>query len=140
MKTITFDHDYAAPVDRLFDHLAEHENLAPLFGTRIERLRSGDNERNGVGSARKVSFGGLLPFEETVTVFELNERIEYTITKGTPMRDHLGVMEFSSAPSGGSRLTYTIRFDSAVPGLPALVAAAMNRSISSGLAKLDGSL
>ncbi len=140
MKTVRFQHDYSVPVERLFDHLAEHENLAPLFGTRIERLRNGENERNGVGSARKLSFGGLAPFEETVTVFAPHERIEYRITKGTPMRDHVGLMEFSSTPSGGSHLDYSISLDAAVPGLAATVAAALRRSISRGLTKLDSSL
>ncbi len=140
MKTVHFHHEYSVPVERLFEHLSEHENLAPLLGTRIERLRDGDSERNGVGSVRRLSFSGLLPFEETVTAFAPNERIEYTISKGTPMRDHLGVMEFASTPSGGSAVDYTIRFDSAVPGLAAVVGAAMNQSIGRGLAKLDASL
>ena len=140
MKTVRLHHDYSAPVERLFDHLAEHENLAPLFGTRTERVRDGDAERNGVGSVRRLSFGGLMPFEETVTVFVPNERIEYRISKGTPMRDHIGVMEFSSTPSGGSQLDYAISFDAAVPGLAAVVAAAVQRSVSRGLAKLGGSL
>jgi hypothetical protein len=107
---------------------------------RIERVRNGDNERNGVGSVRRLSVNGLLPFEETVTAFVPGERIEYTITKGTPMRNHLGVMEFASTPSGGSAVDYTIRLDSAIPGLAAVVAAAMNQSVPRGLAKLDGSL
>ena len=140
MKTIHFHTESSAPVERLFDHLSEHENLAPLLGARIERMRNGDSERNGVGSVRRLSFCGLLPFEETVTVFVPSERIEYTITKGTPMRDHLGVMEFASTPSGGSAVDYTIRFDSAIPGLAAVVAAGMNKSVPRGLAKLDDSL
>ena len=56
------------------------------------------------------------------------------------MRDHLGVMEFTSTPSGGSAVDYTIRLDSAIPGLASVVAAAINRSVPRGLAKLDGSL
>ena len=140
MKTVHFHNEYSMPVEQLFEHLSEHENLAPLLGMRIERVRDGDSERNGVGSVRRLSVSGLLPFEETVTAFVPDERIEYTITKGTPMRDHLGVMEFASTPSGGSAVDYTIRFDSAIPGLAAAVAAAMNQSVPRGLAKLDGSL
>ena len=83
MKTVHFHNEYSMPVEQLFEYLSEHENLAPLLGMRIERVRNGDNERNGVGSVRRLSVNGLLPFEETVTAFVPCERIEYTITKGT---------------------------------------------------------
>lgn len=129
-------HDFSAPVERVFAYLAEHENLATLFGTRVERVRDGDVERNGVGSCRRLSFNGLLPFEETVTSFAPNERIVYRITKGSPMRDHEGTMAFS-ANGGGTRLDYRIRFGSAVPGLAALVARVLHGNIARGLRKLD---
>ncbi len=65
-----------------------------------------------------------------------NERIVYTITKGGPMRDHEGVMAFSSTPGGGSHLDYRIRFGSAVPGLAAVMQRAVTRSITAGLGQL----
>jgi uncharacterized protein YndB with AHSA1/START domain len=129
-------HDFGAPVERVFAYLAEHENLATLFGTRIVRVRDGDTERNGAGSCRRLSFNGLLPFEETVTAFAPNERIVYRITKGTPMREHEGVMAFSTA-GGGTRLDYRIQFGSAVPGLAPLVARVLHGNIARGLRKLD---
>jgi uncharacterized protein YndB with AHSA1/START domain len=130
-------HDFSAPVERVFAYLAEHENLATLFGTRVERVRDGDAERNGVGSCRRLSFGGLLPFEETVTSFAPNERIVYRITKGSPMRDHEGVMAFGPHAGGGTRLDYRIRFGSPVPGLAPLVARVLHGNIARGLRKLD---
>jgi uncharacterized protein YndB with AHSA1/START domain len=129
--------DFRAPVERVFAYLAEHENLAQLFGTRVERVRDGETERNGVGSCRRLSFHGLLPFEETVTVFEPNERIVYRITKGSPMRDHEGAMAFGASAGVGSRLDYRIRFGSAVPGLAALVARVLRGRIAAGLRQLD---
>jgi uncharacterized protein YndB with AHSA1/START domain len=133
-------HEFQAPVERVFAYLAEHENLEALFGTRIERVRDGDTERNGVGSCRRLSFNGLLPFEETVTEAVPNERIVYRITKGTPMRDHEGVMAFSSANGGGSRLDYRIRFGSAVPFLAVTLARVLHGRIAGGLRKLDRDL
>jgi uncharacterized protein YndB with AHSA1/START domain len=130
-------HDFRAPVERVFAYLAEHENLATLFGTRVERVCDGDTERNGVGSCRRLSFNGLLPFEETVTSFAPNERIVYRITKGTPMRKHEGVMAFASAERGGTRLEYRIQFGSAVPGLAPLLARVLHGNIARGLRKLD---
>ncbi|HZV74871.1 MAG TPA: SRPBCC family protein [Conexibacter sp.] len=129
--------DFRAPVERVFAYLAEHENLEALFGTRIERVRDGERERNGVGSCRRLSFNGLLPFEETVTEVVPNERIAYRITKGTPMRDHEGVMAFAATARGGTRLDYRIRFGSAVPGLAAVIARVLHGRIAAGLRKLD---
>jgi len=130
-------HEFSAPVERVFAYLAEHENLAQLFGTRVARVRDGASERNGVGSCRRLSFWGLLPFEETVTELVPNERIVYRITKGSPMREHEGAMAFSPTGAGGTRLDYRIHFGSPVPGLAAVVARALHGNIARGLRKLD---
>ena len=132
------EHTFAQPVERVFAFLAEHENLGAIFSPlRVERERDGHTERNGVGSARRLSLFGLLPFVETVAAVVPNERIVYNITKGGPMKDHEGVMTFSSTPNGGSRLDYRIRFASAVPGLAAIMQRAVTRSIVQGLKKVD---
>ena len=133
-------HDFSAPVERVFAYLAEHENLETLFGTRIERVRDGDTERNGVGSCRRLSFNGLLPFEETVTEMVPDQRIVYRITKGTPMRDHQGTMEFAPTSGGGTHLDYRIRLGSAVPGLAPLIVRVLHSRIAAGLRKLDRDL
>lgn len=130
-------HDFSAPVERTFAYLAEHENLGPLFGVRIERVRDGDTERNGVGSCRRLSFNGLLPFEETVTAVVPDERITYRITKGSPMRDHEGTMAFSAGPGKGTHLDYRIQLGSAVPGLALIISRVLTGSIARGLRKLD---
>ncbi len=127
--------DYNAPVERVFDYLGEHENLGKVFGIRVERLRSGDTDRNGVGSVRKLSLGGLMPFEETVTDYKANELIEYTISKGTPIKDHLGTMRFSSTPSGGTHLHYTISIEGP-PVITPLVGMQLKRSLSGSLPKI----
>lgn len=141
MATVHVERDFSVPVETLFDHLSEHENLATIFApARIERLRHGDTDRNGVGSIRKLSFAGLPPFEETVTAVTENERIEYRITKGTPLRHHYGVMEFSPAPSGGSHLDYTISLEAPVPGLSSVIAATLGSTIKRGLKRVDEKL
>ncbi len=132
------EHDSAKPPERIFAHLAEHENLADVFGAKITRLRDGEGEeRNGVGSMRRLQIGPLPPFEETVTEFVPNERIEYKITKGSPLKNHHGEMRFSIRDGGGSRLLYTIDFESAIPGLAAIVKAGLTKGIARGLGKVD---
>jgi hypothetical protein len=138
LRHVHVTHDFTQPVERVFAFLAEHENLGAIFSPlRVKRVRDGATERNGVGSTRRLSLFGLLPFDETVTAVIPNERIVYTITQGGPMRDHEGVMAFSAGQNGGSRLDYSIRFSSPVPGLAAIVKRAVTRSITAGLKQVD---
>ena len=130
---VRIEHEFAKPPERIFAYLSEHENLAAVFGAKVTRLRDGDAERNGIGSVRKLQIGPLRPFEETVTEFVVPERIVYKITKGSPLRGHLGVMTFASTPSGGTRFVYDIRIASPIPGLAPLVRAALARSITQAL-------
>jgi uncharacterized protein YndB with AHSA1/START domain len=130
---VQIEHDFAKPPERIFAYLSEHENLAAVFGAKVTRLRDGERERNGVGSMRKLQIGPLPPFEETVTEFVVPERIVYKITKGSPLRGHLGVMTFAATPSGGTRFVYDIRIASPIPGIAPLVCAALTRSITQAL-------
>ncbi len=135
--TVHVTSDFAKPVEAVFAYLSEHENLGDLLGAKIERLRDGDSDRNGIGSVRQLRVGPLPPFEETITAFDRPRRIEYRITKGSPIRDHLGVMEFSPLPGGGSHLDYRIRLGSPIPGVALAVKTSLTRSISKSLAQLD---
>jgi uncharacterized protein YndB with AHSA1/START domain len=141
MQSLHFEQDFSAPPEKVFAHLSEHENLNTVFAPmKIERVSDGDSERNGVGSVRRLSLFGALPFEETTTGVVPNERIEYRITKGSPLRSHFGVMKFSPTASGGTHLDYTITFDAAVPGVAPLVAVILKRGVSDGLKKTAAAL
>lgn len=133
------DYDFSLPPARVFKHLAEHENLGPIFGAKITRIRDGaDGERNGVGSVRTLKVGPLPSFDETITEFVADELIGYRITRGSPLRDHRGTMRFT--PRGtGTHLHYEISFGAVAPGLDRLIAASLRRSIPRGLARVDSS-
>jgi uncharacterized protein YndB with AHSA1/START domain len=136
VQRIDITHDFALPVERVYAYLAEHENLGPLFGATVRRVRDGDTSRNGAGTVRALRVGPGPWFEETTVEAVENQRIVYRITKGSPLRGHQGVMEF--APLGsGTRLHYVIEFDSAVPGLAKVVQLGLTRNIKRGLAKVD---
>jgi uncharacterized protein YndB with AHSA1/START domain len=131
------EHDFAKSPERIFGHLAEHENLAAVFGATVVRLNDGeDGNRNGVGSRRQLRIGPLPPFEETVTEFVPCERIVYRITKGGPLRGHVGTMTF--VPDGeGTRFVYDIRIASPIPGLAPVVRAMLTRSILASLPAVE---
>lgn len=130
-------HRFDKPPERIFAYLAEHENLAAVFGANVTRLRDGeDGQRNGVGSVRQLRIGPLPPFEETVTEFVVPQLIVYRITRGSPLRGHEGRMSFSAA-DGGTSFAYDIRLASPVPGLAAIVRAALTRSITKSLPQIE---
>ena len=75
-----------------------------------------------------------LNFIETNTEVVPNELIRYRITKGGVLKDHEGVMRFSSQGEG-SRLDYTIEFDGKLPGIGPLVQKMLSKNIATGLKK-----
>jgi uncharacterized protein YndB with AHSA1/START domain len=130
-------HTFASDPAEVFEALSEHENLSRVFApAKVVRLRDGESSRNGVGSVRRLKIGPLASFEETVTASDPNERIEYRITKGTPLRNHLGVQSLTPNTDGGTLLDYTITFDAPLPGMGALVSKLLARSLRKGLPRL----
>lgn len=124
------------PVSALFAHLSEHENLSVLFAPlKVTRIHDGEEAVNGTGSIRRLSPPLGPAFEETVTVYEANRRIEYTVTKGSPIRNHKGVMVFEE-DGDGSSLHYTIVFEGKFPLVGPLVRPLLDRGIRKGLDKL----
>lgn len=128
--------DFQIPVERLFAYLGEHENLEAIFApARIRRLSDGQGARNGVGSAREMRILLAPPFVETVTAYRENELIEYRITRGSPLKNHRGVMRFTAIP-GGTRLHYTIEFEGKLPLVAEVVKPVLERAIRRGLNRL----
>jgi uncharacterized protein YndB with AHSA1/START domain len=136
MQTVHVTQDFPQPVEELFSYLAEHENLAPVFGTKIRRLNDGtDGTRNGAGSAREMRVGPLPPSVETNVEVVPNELIRYRITKGGILKDHEGVLRFTSR-GDGSHLDWTINFDGKLPGIGPLVKRKLTSDVSRAMRRL----
>ncbi len=129
-------HTFTSDPATVFDKLSEHENLGPVFGAKIRRVRDGDTSRNGVGSTRSLKIGPLPAFHETTTVAEPNSLIEYKITQGSPLKGHWGRQILTPTPDGGTQLDYTIGFDAPVPGLAGVVGTILQKAIGKGIGKL----
>ncbi len=65
-----------------------------------------------------------------------NQLIRWRITKGSPLRNHEGVMRFT-ANGAGTHLHFEITFNGVVPGVGLFVAAMLRRGIPKGLATVD---
>ena len=138
MQRVHIIQDFPQPVDELFAYMSEQENLEPLFGAKVTRLSDGsDGTRNGAGASRELKVGPLPGFIETNVEVVPNELVRYRITRGGVLKNHEGVMRFSSNGTG-SRLDYTIDFDGKAPGIGPLVKAILTRNISAGLRKYAG--
>lgn len=137
MQKMRFEKDFDLPSETVFDHLAEHENLGGVLGATVTRLSDGtDGHKNGVGSSRRLKPPGPVPaFEETVTEFVPGEKIEYRVTKGTPLNHHLGVITLTPTDSG-THMVWTIEIGAAVPGLDFVIAKILIRNIGGGLDRM----
>ena len=136
VQKIDINMEFRRPVGELFALLSDHEKMGPILGANVKRTRDGKDSLNGLGSVRTLNIGPLPGFDETVTAFEKDKLVEYKITRGSPLKNHKGVMQFYPSGSGGSRLYYTIEFESKIPLLGPVVRAVLESSIRRGLKKL----
>ena len=110
-QRIVIEQSFNAPVKTIFNILTDHESFGNVISTVIKRvIDSPGSNKNGVGSVRRISAFPFPSFEETVVTFKPNQLMEYKVSKGSPIKNHKGRMEFSDE-SGKTRLYYTIEFD-----------------------------
>jgi uncharacterized protein YndB with AHSA1/START domain len=129
-----------APREKVFAFFADHEKFATLFGAgcRVVKKSSDPDQPNGLGSVRRMG-PGPLSFDETIVGFEAPKSIQYSISRGSPLKNHIGIIDFSSR-GPNTRVEYVIRFDSRIPFAGKLIAkaltAAWKRSAPKILARL----
>jgi hypothetical protein len=109
MHTAHASRDLGAPAADVYDYLSSNANLTAAF----KPLTFEDGSPTGVGSVRKVSLRGRLPFYERIDEKVPNQRVVYRIIKGSPMKNHKGTIAISDREGGGSHVDYTISFDAA---------------------------
>jgi len=130
---------FNAPVDTIFGILADHEVFGEVMNTKIKRVVDSQSEnKNGMGAVRRIYLFLALAFEETVIEFEPNQLMAYTVSKGSPIKNHVGRMVFSH-DRGNTRLMYTIDFEPKLPFLffGPLIKKAIEKSMRDGLKRLS---
>lgn len=75
--------------------------------------------------------------EETVVTYEPGRLMEYVVSKGSPIKNHSGRMEFSEE-RGKTRLLYTIDFEPKLPFVlfGAILKQAIDKPIRRGIERL----
>ncbi|TGN41132.1 SRPBCC family protein [Marinobacter confluentis] len=134
--TIEIDETFEIPLHRVFALFADHQSFGRLLGAPVKRIRDSDQaDPNGIGSVRRVGIGPI-SVEETVTSFEPDSLIEYTITSLSPLKNHFGRIRFSSPSEQKTRVHYTVYFEDAIPLTGALVRSALNQALRRGMRRL----
>lgn len=137
---VRFEQFFATPRPDVFAFFSDHAQLGRVLGVGMQRIREGGSAPNGEGSVRRVRALPFMPsFEETITRYESPSLIEYRVTRGGPIKNHLGRMEFSEEP-GGTRLNYTISFDPRIPFTGRLISAILNTGWCRGAPKAVAAL
>jgi uncharacterized protein YndB with AHSA1/START domain len=110
METVVITRVINAPIERVFDVVADHANYAEFPGVTGSRLvREGHLQRNGVGAVREIeSAGGW--FQEEITAFEPPHRFEYRIVAARPELEHRGGSMLLARTAGGTSVTWTSTF------------------------------
>lgn len=70
--------EFAAPIDRVFDAVSDHETFLTDGETTCRLVREGTPDRNGMGALREVRSGSLL-FREEIIQFDRPSRYDYVI-------------------------------------------------------------
>ncbi|MFH1078678.1 MAG: SRPBCC family protein [Pseudomonadota bacterium] len=137
MQKININMEFGQPVGELFALLSDHEKMGPILDANVKRTRDGKDSLNGLGSVRALNIGPLPGFDETVTAFEKDKLVEYKITRGSPLKNHKGIMQFYPSGSDSSKLHYTIEFKSRIPLFGPVIRMGLENTIRRGLKKLQ---
>jgi hypothetical protein len=143
MALITVKKEFNAPVQQVFEKLAQHETYNIAFAPiQVERIKDGlDADRvDGVGSVRKLGFGPIGILHEKITTLIPNERIEYKIVKNPLVKHHLGVLQFESLNAEQTLVTYSIELKMRLPFVSKLILAQLKSGIKLGLSKIAKSI
>jgi len=107
MKTITVTRTIPAPIEKVFDLLADHANYQAHFGVKGSKLiREGKPDKNGLGAVRWID-SGPIQFEEEITLYDRPRRYDYLITKCSAPLEHQGGTILLESVGTATRVTWT---------------------------------
>ncbi|MEZ5054568.1 MAG: SRPBCC family protein [Chitinophagales bacterium] len=115
-QRLHFLQDFEAPVRNVFSFYSDHNRLNEIYPAFIKRIIDSPNPTNcnDVGSARLI-IGFPIFFTETITKYVENKYIEYAISYGSPIKNHIGKMQFIELSPNKTRLDYIIEFEPRIP-------------------------
>lgn len=145
--SVSFSERFDAAPAAVFPYFAEHETFGAMAGgpvmAKLKFIRrvkdSSDPKRpDGEGSVRRIGYGPIA-FEETVRTSQPGKLIEYYISKGSPLKNHFGRIEFH-AEGKGTRVDYVITFEPKVPGTGGVLKGVLKGMISPAFGRIRSAL
>lgn len=134
MKTITVRRTIGAPIERVFDVIADHANYKSFPGIKDSKLvREGNTEKNGLGAVREIDAGKAW-FQEEITAYERPRRLDYLIVKSRPPLEHQGGSVRLEPHPGGCAVTWTTTVGVKIPLIGALLDRLLVPQLERGLA------
>lgn len=126
-------HIHASP-EKVFDFFSDHESFGRIWPGKTTRIKDSDNPHNpnDVGSVRQISLGPIR-FEETQITCQRPHLIEYTVTRGSPIKNHHGRIQILAADDGGTDIDYLIAFDPKIPCTGGLIANNLRKDWARGI-------
>ena len=126
----------AAKPATVYDFFCDHESFGRIWPSKMTRIKDSPDPGlpNGVGSVRLVQIGPIR-FEETHIVCDRPKQIQYKVTRGGPIKNHLGRINFIDE-NGDTRIDYRIEFDARIPGTGGLIARSLERDWARGIAPI----
>ncbi len=118
MQTVTVQHTIAAPIEQVFDWLADTNNYRqiPLVRT-AEVTRTSPDGGQGVGAVRVVTTWAGAKYTEEITRYERPYRWDYRVRSSIPPMRHEGVRMKLRATNEGTEVTWTSTFEVRAPAL-----------------------
>ena len=136
MKTVTVTRTINAPIEKVFDLLADHANYKVNFGVKGSKLlREGKPDRNGLGALRWID-AGIMQFEEEITHYDRPRRYDYLITKCSMPLEHQGGSIRLESVGNATRVTWTSTMRMRVP----IVGGLLSRVLASKIGQAFGSM
>lgn len=135
-QQLVFEQHFNAPMARVFAYFADHGKFGQLWPGHTRRITAAAdaNDPNGQGSVRRIKAGLLPTFDETIVLYQPCTRIEYSVTRGSPIKNHRGVLCFSEV-GAGTLLHYRIGFDAKIPFTGGLIRRLLARQLRAGVAR-----
>jgi hypothetical protein len=118
---------FAAPIERVFRVVSDHETFLGGRGTTTRISRPGSPDPNGLGCQREVRAPAGVRFLEEVTAWDPPSRYEYVIRRMPPGFHHERGWLQLTARGNGTDVEWTSRFDVRVPLVGAPIAALVKR-------------
>lgn len=130
METIDVRMHFNAPVEKVWELLADHEGYTAIEEvSSAELLQEGREDRNGVGAIRKVTLKGIT-FVEDIVAFDPPTRLEYRVKRCTiPIRHEIGRIDLAPGDSG-TDLHWISRFELPLPLVGKILEPLLRRTMS----------